>query len=61
MAVPKKRKSKMKTRSRKSANMKLKLPGFPECPNCGDSKQAHRVCPTCGEYRGEQVLEVFEV
>ncbi len=61
MAVPKKRKSKSKTRSRKSANMKLTLPGFQDCPKCGDVKQQHRVCPTCGEYRGEQVLEVFEV
>lgn len=61
MAVPKKRKSKMKTRSRKSANMKLTVPGFQECPNCGDAKQTHRVCPTCGTYREEQVLEVFEV
>jgi large subunit ribosomal protein L32 len=61
MAVPKKRKSKSKTRSRKTANMKLTIPGFQECPSCGDSKQSHRVCPTCGQYREEQVLEVFEV
>ena len=28
------------------------------CPRCGDLKQPHRVCPTCGYYKGEQRIEV---
>ena len=28
------------------------------CPRCGDSKQPHRVCPTCGYYNGEQRVTV---
>jgi hypothetical protein len=31
------------------------------CPNCGDPKLPHRVCPTCGMYKGEQVVEVEEL
>jgi large subunit ribosomal protein L32 len=28
------------------------------CPRCGDLKQPHKVCPTCGYYAGEQRIEV---
>jgi large subunit ribosomal protein L32 len=26
------------------------------CPNCGAPRIAHRVCPSCGQYRGETVV-----
>ncbi len=60
MAVPKKRKSKSKTRSRKVHNMRLTLPGFQACPNCGGMRKPHRACSACGTYKAEQVLEVVE-
>ena len=28
------------------------------CPDCGELKLRHRVCESCGTYRGMQVLEV---
>ena len=28
------------------------------CPNCGAPRIAHRVCMSCGKYRGEQILAV---
>lgn len=31
-----------------------------ECPDCHNVKLPHRVCPTCGSYRDEKVLEVEE-
>ena len=64
MAVPKKRKSKSKTRMRRSANRKLSLTGFQVCPHCGGSKLPHRTCPECGQYgapgKEEQIVEVWE-
>lgn len=60
MAVPKKRKSQMKTRQRRSANIKLKSPHFQPCQHCGAPKRRHRACHECGTYREEQVIEVWE-
>ena len=58
MAVPKKKTSKMKTRSRRAANWRLSIPSRSLCPNCGAAKLPHVVCPTCGHYRGRQVVDV---
>lgn len=60
MAVPKKRKSKSKTRSRRKANMKLEAPNYHKCPECLAPKRSHRACLECGYYKGEQVIEVWE-
>jgi large subunit ribosomal protein L32 len=27
------------------------------CPDCGELKLYHHVCESCGNYRGEQVIE----
>lgn len=27
-----------------------------ECPNCGELKRAHHVCPACGWYAGREVV-----
>ena len=60
MAVPKKKVSKQRRRKRRGA-MKAEMPSVQSCPKCGDPKLSHRVCPTCGTYKGEQVLEVEEI
>lgn len=60
MAVPKKKVSKQRRRKRRGA-MKAEMPSVQSCPKCGDPKLPHRVCPTCGTYRGEPVIEVEEV
>ncbi len=60
MAVPKKRKSKSKTRSRRTTNRKLTVTNSQTCPNCGEFKRPHRVCMSCGKYGEEQVVEVWE-
>lgn len=56
MAVPKRKTSKAKTSSRKSANMKMSAPGLSTCPQCHEPKLPHRVCPTCGHYDGKDVV-----
>lgn len=58
MAVPKRKTSKAKTRSRRAANWKLARPSRSLCPQCATSKLPHIVCPTCGWYKGRVALEV---
>ncbi|MBU6226606.1 MAG: 50S ribosomal protein L32 [Acidobacteria bacterium] len=58
MAVPKKKKSKAKTHSRKSANMRMELPSRSVCPRCGAAKKPHVVCGGCGWYKGRTAVEV---
>lgn len=58
MAVPKSKTSKSKSRSRRSANMKITLLNLSKCPSCGSSKRAHRVCLKCGFYKDKVVLDV---
>ena len=57
MAVPKRKKSKMKIRMRK-AQKKAEIPAITKCPACGAPVQSHRVCPACGTYRGRKILSV---
>mgnify|MGYP000324021455 CR=1 FL=1 len=59
MAVPKKKSSKARTHKRR-ANWKLSLPGIVACPQCGETKLAHRVCKHCGYYDKKQVVKVAE-
>lgn len=57
MAVPKKRTSKQRKRKRRT-HLKAEVPTVQSCERCGDPKRPHRVCPSCGYYREEAVLDV---
>ena len=57
MAVPKRKKSKMRIRQRK-AHHKAEMVQIKACPKCGAAQRAHRVCPACGFYRGRQVKTI---
>ena len=57
MAVPKKRTSKQRQRKRRTHH-EAQRPAVQPCPRCGDPRQPHRVCPGCGYYRDEAVIEV---
>ena len=60
MAVPKKKKSKAKTSTRRSANSKIAVSSVAYCSRCGEPKFPHRVCSSCGYYKNRQVLEIAE-
>lgn len=60
MAVPKRRKSKSRTRMRRAMNTKLKMPRLIECPNCGEYTLPHHICPNCGYYKGEEIISKEE-
>ncbi|MCU0821949.1 MAG: 50S ribosomal protein L32 [Spirochaetes bacterium] len=56
MALPKRRKSKSKTRMRRSHDT-LKVPNLRPCPKCGAYILPHRVCPECGHYKMQLVVQ----
>lgn len=58
MAVPKKKTSKSKTRSRRSAAWRLGSSGRSTCPRCDRVKRPHRACGFCGWYGGRQAIDV---
>lgn len=58
MAVPKKKTSKAKSRSRRASNWRLAPPSRSVCPRCGAAKRPHVVCGTCGWYKNRQAIDV---
>ncbi len=52
MAVPKRRTSRMKRDQRRAQHDKVTAPNLIPCPNCGDMTVPHRVCASCGHYKG---------
>lgn len=58
MAVPKRKTSKAKGRSRRAANWTLQRPSRSVCPRCGVTKRPHIVCPNCGWYHNRQAIDV---
>lgn len=58
MAVPKKKKSKAKSRSHQAGAWRLDAPARSVCPRCGATKVPHVVCGTCGWYKGRVAVDV---
>ncbi|MEK7531606.1 MAG: 50S ribosomal protein L32 [Patescibacteria group bacterium] len=40
------------------AHHALKNPGMAKCGNCGAPHSPHRVCMSCGFYRGRKVIDM---
>ncbi len=55
--LPKRKQSKGKTHRRRSHDA-LVAANLVECPNCHAKRLPHTVCPNCGNYRGEEFIEV---
>jgi len=60
MAVPKKRQSPTRRNKRRANHDRVTAPTVVTCPNCSEPTLSHRVCKSCGYYRGEQVIEIKE-
>jgi large subunit ribosomal protein L32 len=56
---PKRRTSKSKRNMRRSHDA-LTPPTLSECPQCHEVKMPHLVCPSCGYYKGKEVIEIKE-
>jgi large subunit ribosomal protein L32 len=57
MAVPKRKSSKQRGRTRR-AQLKINTVKGVECPQCHESRLPHRVCGKCGYYKGRKVIDV---
>lgn len=57
MAVPKRKTSKARRDKRRSHDS-LRAPAASTCPQCGAPKVPHRVCMSCGTYKGRTIIEV---
>lgn len=55
MPNPKRRHSKTRGRKRRT-HYTATSPSIGSCPNCGEKKLNHRVCPSCGFYDGRSVI-----
>ena len=56
MATPKKKTSKSR-RNMRRAHDALKPNSYMECPNCGELKLPHNICPSCGYYDKKEVVK----
>ena len=57
MPLPKRRFSRSR-RDKRRTQLNLKVTGLSRCPQCGASVLSHRVCSSCGYYRGRQAVPV---
>ena len=57
MAVPKRRTTRAKSKMRRAQHDKVTAPNIAPCSNCGEPSVTHRVCASCGFYKGAKVVE----
>jgi large subunit ribosomal protein L32 len=55
MAVPKQKQSHARTAKRR-AQHRVSQAVYNSCPQCHSPRAPHRVCPTCGYYKGREVV-----
>ena len=58
MPVPKKHHTKSR-RDRRRSHQALKKLYLVPCSHCGELILPHRVCPSCGYYKGKEVIDVL--
>jgi len=60
-AVPKRRTPRSRRDRRRASNYRSPaLPTLVECTECGELVRPYQVCPHCGFYRGQKVVDVKE-
>ena len=57
MAVQQRRGSKHRKAKRRT-HYKLTKPALVKCHECGEYKLSHKVCPSCGKYKGRQAVVI---
>ena len=59
MAVPKRKTSKS-NRDKRRTHQKVEAPNVSTCSQCGEAKLSHQICPSCGSYKGRNILKIKE-
>ena len=59
MAVPFRKVSKTRGRKRRT-HYKISENATTTCPKCGETVRPHRVCASCGTYKGKEVIKKEE-
>lgn len=60
MPNPKHKHSRARRDKRRTQKLRIAPPGFSLCPQCHTLKLPHRVCLTCGYYKGKAIIAVEE-
>ncbi len=55
-ALPK-RKISTRRKGKRRATKNQPVPKLVTCSNCGQQKKSHQVCPSCGYYKGKEVVK----
>jgi large subunit ribosomal protein L32 len=45
-------------RGNRRRHQALRAPEMVRCTHCGEQKRAHRVCLSCGHYKGRHIITV---
>jgi len=57
MAHPKRQHSRQRQRKRRT-HFKATIPSLGSCQQCQKPILSHRVCPFCGYYKGQPIVEI---
>ena len=57
MPVPKKKTPRSRLGKRRS-HLHMRAAALSECPQCHSKRLPHRVCPTCGYYKGREAVTI---
>jgi len=60
VAQPKRRTTSSKRDMRRANHDKVTPPTLGVCPNCSAAVLPHRVCPSCGHFKGKQIVGAAE-
>ncbi|MCG2726156.1 MAG: 50S ribosomal protein L32 [Elusimicrobia bacterium] len=60
MPHPKRKHTRARRDSRRSQNSKLELKSLSLCGSCGAMRLPHRICPSCGSYKGKVETPIKE-
>ncbi len=56
-ALPKRKLGKGR-KGRRRSHLALRASNLVPCPKCHEMRLPHQVCPSCGTYKGIEVLEI---